>query len=46
MSTTTKKKNVYLFIYRKETEPDSSFVTLNIMDEKKKTGPGLRQTDL
>ena len=35
MRTTTKKKNVFLFIYRKETEPDSSFVTPNFMDGKK-----------
>ena len=35
MRTTTKKKDVFLFICRKETEPDSSFVTLNFMDEKK-----------
>ena len=31
---------IYLFSYRKETEPDSSFVTPNFMDEK--NGP---QTD-
>ena len=40
MSTTTKKNKmyIYLFSYRQETEPDSSFVTPNFMDEKK-TGP-------
>ena len=35
-----KKEKMYIY-YRKETEPDSSFVTPNFMDEKK-TGP---QTD-
>ena len=45
MRTTKKKKDVFLFICRKEPEPDSSFVTPNFMDEKK-TGPGLKQTDL
>ena len=29
-----KRKNAYLIIFRKETEPDSFFVTPNFMDEK------------
>ena len=35
MRTTTTKKDVFVLICRKETEPDSSFVTPNFMDEKR-----------